>query len=349
MRSQRVAELDLLRLFAATAVVIYHYTYSPLFDGQLSPTTFNGLQLLSRYGYLGVDLFFMISGFVILWSADGKTPAQFVRSRFLRLYPMFWIGMAITLLTLLIADRANGFTLVDIVANITMLPRYLGSPLLDSVYWTLAVEFKFYVCIFFALLLRQMQSIEGWIYAWLAALIIGAAVRSQILDWLTIAPHGFFFVGGAICYFIRKRGLSWFRVLALLLCADASMRAAALDTNGFTTSTLPADPRHITACVAVFYAVLFLISVNVVRLRDSSAIVGLGALTYPLYLLHNEIGKALFAKLPVASQWTKLGIAMVTAYSLAWLCSRFLEPWARKGVQRVLQTGITLFRKPVPP
>jgi peptidoglycan/LPS O-acetylase OafA/YrhL len=349
MRSQRVAELDLLRLIAASAVVVYHYTYTPLIEGQLSPATFNGLQLLSRYGYLGVDLFFMISGFVILWSAEGKTPSQFVRSRFLRLYPMFWIGLAITLLTLLIADRADGLTLGDVAANVTMLPRYLGSPLLDSVYWTLAVEFKFYVCIFLALLVRQMQNIEWWIYAWLAALMIGASVRSQILDWLTIAPYGFFFVGGAICYLIRKRGLSWFRILALLLCAEASMQAAALDTTGFTTSILPADPRHIEACVAVFYAVLFMISVNMVRLPDSNWVYSLGALTYPLYLLHNQIGKALFAKLPVTSEWTKLGFAMLISYSLAWLCSRFLEPWGRKGVLRALQTGTMLFRKPVRP
>jgi peptidoglycan/LPS O-acetylase OafA/YrhL len=347
MHSQRVAELDLLRLLAATIVVIYHYTYAPLIDGQLSFTAFDGLQLLSRYGFLGVELFFMISGFVILWSADGRTPSQFVRSRFLRLYPMFWIGAAITLLILIATSRADGFTLVDVVANVTMLPGYLGSRMIDDVYWTLAVEFKFYVYVFIALLLRQMRNIEAWIYAWLAALIAGTFVSSHILDSLTIAPYGFFFVGGAICYFIRKRGMSWFRIAALLICADASMQAAALQSDGFTKSALPAVTEHVETCVAVFYAVLFMISVDVLRLPDSKFVYSLGALTYPLYLLHNQIGKALFAKLPAMSEWIKLGIAMGGAYLLAWLCSRFIEPRAREGIQRVLQSRIMLSRKPL--
>jgi peptidoglycan/LPS O-acetylase OafA/YrhL len=349
MKGQRVAELDLLRLFAATIVVIYHYTYAPLIDGQLSFTAFDGLQLLSRYGFLGVELFFMISGFVILWSADGRTPSQFVRSRFLRLYPMFWIGAAITLLILIATGRVDGLTLFEVVANVTMLPAYLGSRMIDDVYWTLAVEFKFYVYIFFALLVRQMRNIEWWIYAWLVALITGTFVSSDVLDSLTIAPYGFFFVGGAICYFIRKRGLSWFRIVALLLCADASMQAAVLEIDGFTKSTLPADPEHVKACIAVFYAVLFMISVDVLRLPDSNWAYNLGALTYPLYLLHNQIGKALFAELPPTSEWIKFGLATVVAYSLAWLCSRYIEPRMRKGIQRVLQAGIMLYRKPLPP
>jgi peptidoglycan/LPS O-acetylase OafA/YrhL len=348
MQNQRVVELDLLRFFAATVVVVYHYTYAPLLDGQKSFTAFDGLQLLSRYGYLGVDLFFMISGFVILWSADGRTPLQFVRSRFLRLYPMFWIGAAITLLVLTITGRANGFTLRDIVANITMLPSYLGSPMIDGVYWTLAVEFKFYVLVFFALLMGQMRNIEWWTYGWLAALIMGFSMDNRILDSLTITPFGFFFVGGAICYFIRRSGMSWFRIVALLICAEASMQAAVQESDGFTKSALPADPEHVETCVAIFYTVLFLISVNLVRLPDSKWIYSLGALTYPLYLMHNQIGKALYATLPASSEWLKLGVAMAIAYSLAWLCSRFIEPPVREGAQRVLQMGSTLFRRPLP-
>ena len=90
----RVFELDVLRFSAALAVVIYHLTYRQI-DGQY---LFASADLITRFGYLGVNLFFMISGFVILWTAVGRTPAKFAISRFSRLYPIFWVSMVIVII-----------------------------------------------------------------------------------------------------------------------------------------------------------------------------------------------------------------------------------------------------------
>ena len=91
----RLYEIDLLRITAALAVVCYHYTFSG-YAGHITSIAFPALSTAKRYGYLGVDMFFVISGFVVLLSAWGRRPHQFVISRIVRLYPAYWVAVTIT-------------------------------------------------------------------------------------------------------------------------------------------------------------------------------------------------------------------------------------------------------------
>lgn len=95
---KRIKELDSLRGIAALMVVLYHYTfrfhekysYSFLYD------VFN-----FEYGHLGVELFFMISGFVIYMSIKNiNSPLDFLKKRFYRLYPLFWLSLLFTSLVM---------------------------------------------------------------------------------------------------------------------------------------------------------------------------------------------------------------------------------------------------------
>ena len=96
--ASREGFLDALRFFAALSVVLYHYGFLGYAPGNLLTLSFPELSPAARYGYLGVQLFFMISGYVILWSINGRTASQFALHRFIRLYPTFWLCAAITLL-----------------------------------------------------------------------------------------------------------------------------------------------------------------------------------------------------------------------------------------------------------
>ena len=101
---QRMGSLDLLRLVSALAVVAFHY----LFRGSAGQVPYldhpyPAAQAMALYGYLGLNLFFMISGFVIAWSAEGRTFRAFAIARFARLYPGFVICMTITFAVLLVA------------------------------------------------------------------------------------------------------------------------------------------------------------------------------------------------------------------------------------------------------
>lgn len=85
----RYYEIDLLRFIAAITVVLYHFTFAGYHFGGLSPVQYPGLEEVFKYGFLGVQLFFIISGYVVLMSAQGKTLKQFFTSRVTRLYPAY--------------------------------------------------------------------------------------------------------------------------------------------------------------------------------------------------------------------------------------------------------------------
>lgn len=150
---RRIPVLDALRLLAALAVALYHYTTFWAVDGTHSPAHY--LPSASRvtvYGFLGVEVFFMISGFVIGMSSWGKRLGDYAASRVARLYPAYWVCIAITLaLTTLLPVKGgwipvyDSFTWVDIGLNLTMLQHPLGAPSVDNVYWTLWTELRFYL------------------------------------------------------------------------------------------------------------------------------------------------------------------------------------------------------------
>jgi peptidoglycan/LPS O-acetylase OafA/YrhL len=92
----RVVQLDILRFIAAISVVLYHYIAWFFSDNSQHSTVLIYLENYTRYGYLGVPLFFMISGFVILASAKNRSFINFSISRALRLYPVYWLSFSLT-------------------------------------------------------------------------------------------------------------------------------------------------------------------------------------------------------------------------------------------------------------
>ena len=138
---ERVSGLDVLRGIAALVVVLFHYTaklpdFYPM--AKTSPIVF-------EYGFYGVHLFFIVSGFVILMSLERREGKGFVQSRFIRLYPLFWASVILTHLVL----SLNEFIPYDIstsalLVNFTMLQDYARVPAVDGVYWSLSYELGFY-------------------------------------------------------------------------------------------------------------------------------------------------------------------------------------------------------------
>lgn len=151
-------------------------------------------------------------------------------------------------------------------------------------------------------------------------------------------PHGFFFVGGAICYFVRVSGVTWTRAVGLSLAAVGSVYHAIIGRGDFTFADQLADPVVVALLVVSFYVALFAIGMRWIRLGHAKRWLMLGALTYPLYLLHNMIGKALFLEIePYVGPWLRLAIVTVIVYALSWACARFIEPAAREGIAGLLK------------
>ncbi|HCW47481.1 MAG TPA: hypothetical protein DGH25_08930 [Erwiniaceae bacterium] len=82
MKTQRVELIDYLRLIAALGVILFHYTFNGIDNGKItSITQIPELTQFTKFGYLGVELFFMISGYVIFFSAKNKSFSRFISTR----------------------------------------------------------------------------------------------------------------------------------------------------------------------------------------------------------------------------------------------------------------------------
>ena len=84
-----IANLQLLRAFAAINVIIYHIIGTSVAYGY----ELNFINILSGWGANGVDIFFVISGFIMYFSQaqNPKTPIKFLKSRLIRIVPLYWL------------------------------------------------------------------------------------------------------------------------------------------------------------------------------------------------------------------------------------------------------------------
>ena len=135
----RLIQLDIFRGIACLMVLLFHYTtqYSKIFKNQETIQLFD-----FKYGGLGVDLFFIISGFVIFMSINRNiSPFQFLIKRFVRLYPTFWICVSITFCIVHFSELIQyKRSFLDFIVNLTMVPDVFGVPKVDGVYWSLLPE-----------------------------------------------------------------------------------------------------------------------------------------------------------------------------------------------------------------
>ncbi len=98
-----------------------------------------------KYAYLAVQLFFIISGFVIFMSVDNKKgPFVFLTSRFIRLYPAYIISVFLTFAFVYLIPISYPFDFNDFFGNLTMIPSLLGSKRQTQHIWSLAIEIFFY-------------------------------------------------------------------------------------------------------------------------------------------------------------------------------------------------------------
>ena len=348
--SGRLQILDLLRFCAATSVMVYHLTYLP---GFVAPGSFIGIGAVSRFGFLGVELFFLISGFVILWSADNRSAPEFAISRFSRLMPSYWVSMAITGIGLAILTGAT-YTPFQIAANATMTAGLIGTPYVDGVYWTLLIELKFYVLVFALTLFHQMRRLEYWLGGWVVALVIAHFVPLHALRSLVIYPYGAFFAAGGFFFLWWKNGLSVSKLVALLVCCALSCIGVFHIGQDFLGGAhTPFALRISMAVVVLLYLLFAAISSGRVRVGHAALWANLGAMTYPLYLLHNSLGKAIAADMEpfvgsvgavVLSACISLTLAFILArtterYGCSWLRTRLLNLLRPRAAQRIEPSG----------
>ncbi|WGF89083.1 acyltransferase family protein [Marinivivus vitaminiproducens] len=356
--------LDLIRFASAVLVAFFHLGFSTW----ASPTS-GGSKLIEGaytlpafahftwFGWVGVQIFFVISGFVIANSANGATPMAFLRSRVLRLYPAVWVCVPLTALVLL-AEGLTANLRDKTIASMLLIPV---GPWIDGQYWTLGVEIVFYACVFSMLALGVFRWIEA--FAVLLAAVSGVFLVAHAffadLDFLVegkarvlLLAHGVFFSLGILIWLWSQNRLSLLGHVAVAFAtfgAALQIRDHTLGMSERVTESPFVIGEYWAVAVAVWAASCLAIMLSFTmrhafdRLSPGilSAIRAAGLATYPLYLLHFAIGVAAMREWSQAGLSPALGLFVVVAAlsAAAWLVSGVAEPWIRGWLRKGFAWG----------
>lgn len=313
--TSRIVELDALRGIAALGVVFYHYTlrYDQIY-GHTSP-----LPITVSAGRYGVLLFFMISGFVILMSLEHTKRIQdFVVKRVVRLYPTYWVAIALTFsLVAVLGLPGREVSASDAVLNSLMVHPFWGIPNVDGVYWTLLIELIFYIVMVGVCLLRLLPHIEWVVMVWLGIntlenhnLLI--EIPEQFERWF-ILDYGYLFMMGIIFYRVWQHGGSVVRYGLIAACFASQM------------ALYPEIERHITVLICL---VMFaLINGGKLRAIAIPPLLALGSVSYSLYLIHQNIGYIIIRSLESVgvSPVSSIIVAISLTIALAAVITRYIE------------------------
>ncbi len=348
--SPRLYELDLLRFLAALSVMLYHYTYRGYTASAQSSITFDSLGHFTRYGYLGVQLFFLISGYVVLLSAQSKTVGQFIVSRAARLYPAFWAACTLTFVVVRLWGQAavSAFPFLRLgtmqyVYNMTLFSNFLNTNYIDNVYWSLSKELIFYFLISLLLAYRLLPHLDLFISFWLSYVVLvglQVAAPNTLLSALLLSEQAPYFAAGMLFYLLQQpQGRTWRRYTLLaasyLLAVRASVLQASDITGAFQATIRPTVLAGIITC---FFGVFYLIATRKLSLHNHTWLARLGALTYPLYLVHGNIGFIAFYHFStLVNKYFLLAIVSLVMVGTAYILHLLIE----KPVGKMLGAYLT--------
>lgn len=331
---KRLGELDALRGIAAFAVVVFHYLthYDQVYHHP------GGAPFQFVVGKYGVQLFFMISGFVIFMTiSKTRKSMDFVVSRFSRLYPAYWTAIALTTITLFFWPLPDQSALGSwaLLANMTMLEAWANVPYVDGAYWTLTVELLFYVFMFTLFRAGLLRHVLWFGCAWLvlcAANAVAGHIRGDLpFQWFrkTVLGYGNLFLAGIVFYMIKngqgKRG----HHLILAACL----------ATGWLVDWHAGWPE------TVFFAMFYLFVYGKLSFIVVQPFIFLGVISYPLYLIHGAVGNVVLSRcyafhlgvpLALLAAFTvSLGLATAVTYTVERPAMAWIRNWYKKRSTKV--------------
>lgn len=354
MTRTRVNEIDLLRFLAALSVVFYHYIFRG-YAGGVSVMPYPMLPPAAKYGYLGVELFFMISGFVVLMTAAASARVRdFCISRIVRLYPAFWACCTLTYLASVAFAPPQEPTFGQYLFNMTMVSGFFRIPLIDGAYWSLLVELKFYALVAAVLAVGRIYQAQRCLVLWLLACValeilaqfpttLIPPVALHYLRSFLITKYASYFIAGATCFLIWEKGASLNR-LALLLgsWALAVFQSGAILRSVVEENKTTLNSGIVTGILTVFFLVMLLIA-----LRRTGSIANYrwplaGAVTYPLYLLHQNVGYMVFNRLyPAINAHALLWGTIIVVLGVSYAVHAVVERRLASRMKTVLTATLT--------
>lgn len=323
---KRLELLDYGRFIAALAVMAFHYLFNGIQNGKLSSLThIAGLVDIAKYGQFGVEFFFMISGYVIFFSARGKTPGEFGVSRAVRLYPAFWVAVVFTtIIAQFWGGRQMSVGIFQAIANLTMLPGLFGQGYVDGVYWTLQLELSFYALVLVILFFGLQPKLESLFILWPLVMLIAKLTNLSHLPFA--GRHYSYFAAGVIFAILKNRRdmlVICSMLVSLALCIGFSAGNASMLT---AAKGVPFSKIIIGTIIIVqfgFFIILNSSRGSVIALPGSRLV---GSLTYPVYLIHAHFGYMFLSRFGTDETRLQAYIATILmVFCLSFLIHTYVE------------------------
>lgn len=310
---KHVTIIDSLRAFAAISVCLYHFICTTI--GFNFPEYFTDI---FNYGQYGVYIFFVISGFIIPWSMYHnnyhiKSFFKFIIKRLIRLEPPYLFSIILILSIVLLKSKmkigiegTEQITFTQIGLHFGYLINFFHEyKWLNNVYWTLAIEFQYYIIISFLYVLfissNIFYRISGYLIIYIMAFLL-----------LNDPTNSHFPVYGPLFLI----GISTFQLKTKIITI---LEYILISIPGIIFSYVYIDPN--AALFAIFTSLIIIFfSEQKLPILNS-----LGKYSYSLYLLHPIIGAAIINILSryVNTYSQKIGI-IILGLSITIVCSYFM-------------------------
>ena len=340
-------------------VVLYHMAgfgiVTPDFYAPLPERAFPSIAAYRSFGWVGVQIFFVISGFVIAASAHNATTRNFLAKRAIRVLPALWVSALLAFALRLLWGEPLAELLNALVRSLILSP---DGPYIDGVVWTLVIEAVFYIfvaCVMLAgrhgsdrakaletsaLFLGAISAafLTVHLVVTLADLNVGGVGLPQLMSRfffdVMMLRHGAFFAIGMLLFQVTTRGATTARISALVVFSLAGCVQIALNA-GLGDYWIP-----IAIWMAGNLALLAAVRGSAIRLPEKAARMSacIGLLTYPLYLNHFTVGQSIVPVIAryVADRSILFAVTLAIMLVLAWLIMQWPERLGQKAFRTLL-------------
>lgn len=313
--NSRLRWIDTLRGIAALGVVVQHYFWFPLGFGKSLSNYFD-------MGSFGVVAFFCISGFIIPASIRTISPApltDFVRARLFRLFPSYWFSLALGVIVYNAAPP-------QVIANIFMIQRFIGSSDVVGPYWTLQIELIFYVFVAMAIYGKFIGSVR---FASNAAILF--SVLSVAMGAIRFYAHikaplaafsGLTVIFFGYCFYMYSRNIMTPKIMFLVSAVCSVMLFAAFrlgyDRNwGFNENYMRSTISYAVGIGTFLLFFRFSISIPLIS--------WVGLISYPLYLMHEPVFDLVKGSLPQMGKLEVGALSLLVSVFVSALLHYYVE------------------------
>jgi len=312
--NKKLESLQALRGVAALLVLLFHFHFYLRGDNESGVAIWDAL---FGWGIIGVDFFFVISGFIMIYSTQHylhgcESAKKFIFNRAIRIIPLYYVGL---LVAFLLGGAMSTFHYPEKVQNLlsaltftvyktSVTPHYIDDDGMYNIRWTLNYEVYFYLAFTFCLLSKyRMLALIFWgfLVTCVAPMIAGfhptLSVQGYAFQTPTIAfitnPLILEFLMGTLAGYVYLQ-LTKRRMSMKLPLISSVMAIVLLLSIVFGIYTGSIRALHLESTIILSLFVLFLtLGEPVLQASIPRVIKYLGDISFSLYLLHNPIGQTI--------------------------------------------------------